>query len=69
MGRLENEARTVMMVLLKQGHWQGSGGTRGNCPLAQSVACRPGELGSTAHDWLKREHDYDRSLKSVQRYW
>jgi hypothetical protein len=37
-------------------HWRG-GQSAGRVNLA------------ALHEWLKREHDYDGSLKSVQRYW
>ena len=103
MGRLENEARTAMTVLLKQGHSQSSvarllGVSEGTVryhrrrDAAGAVDGRTVQVGKAAavaeaiahwrsqqsggrvnlaalHDWLKREHDYDGSLKSVQRYW
>ena len=103
MGRLENEARTAMTVLLKQGHSQSSvarllGVSEGTVryhrrrDVAGAVDGRAAQVSKAAvvadaiahwrsqqsggrmnlaalHEWLKREHDYDGSLKSVQRYW
>jgi transposase len=103
MGRLENEARTAMTVLLKQGHSQSSvarllGVSEGTVryhrrrDMAGAVDGRAAQMSKAAavadaiahwrgqqsggrvnlaalHEWLKREHDYDGSLKSVQRYW
>ena len=103
MGRLENEARTAMTVLLKQGHSQSAvarmlGVSEGTVryhrrrSAAGAVDGRTTQVGKAAavaeaiahwrsqqpagrvnlaalHDWLKREHGYDGSLKSVQRYW
>jgi hypothetical protein len=103
MGRLENEARTAMTVLLKQGHSQSAvarllGVSEGTVryhrrrDAAGTLDGRTAQVGKAAalaeaiahwrsqqsggrvnlaalHEWLKREHDYDGSLKSVQRYW
>ena len=103
MGCLENEARTAMTVLLKQGHSQSSvarllgvsegavryhrrrdaaGAVDGRAAqvskaatVAEAIAhWRSQQSGgrvnlAALHEWLKREHDYEGSLKSVQRYW
>ena len=103
MGRLENEARTAMTVLLKQGHSQSAVArllgvsegtvryhrrrdaagavdgrrTQGSkaAAVAEAIAhWRSQQSGgrvnlAALHEWLKREHGYDGSLKSVQRYW
>lgn len=102
MGRLENEARTAMTGLLKQGHSQSAvarmlGVCEGTVRYRRRSAAgaadgRTTQVGKAAaaaeaiahwrnqqpegrvnlaalHDWLKREHGYDGSLKSVQRYW
>jgi transposase len=103
MGRLENEARAAMTVLLKQGHSQSAvarmlGVSEGTVRYHQrrsasgAVDGRTTQVGKAAavaeaiahwrsqqqagrvnlaalHDWLKREHGYNGSLKSVQRYW
>lgn len=103
MGRLENEGRTAMAVLLDQGHSQAAvarllGVTEGAVryhrkrQVLGSVDGRSkqdfkagayataishwrdqqegGRINLAAlHAWLQREHGYDGSLKSVQRYW
>lgn len=103
MGRLENEARTAMAVLAKQGHSQravarllgvtegtvryhrqrgASGAVDGRSRRASAAAAHgeaiehwrsqqgEGRVNLAAlHEWLRREHDYPGSLKSVQRYW
>ena len=103
MGRLEDEARTAMSVLLKQGHSQSavarmlgvtegtiryhrrrqeSGAVDGRSRQENSAATHAeaiahwrdqqtdGRINLAAlHDWLRREHGYAGSLKSVQRYW
>jgi transposase len=103
MGRLENEARTAMAVLLKQGHSQSAvarllgvnegtvryhrrrnaaGAVDGRSKQASKAASvaeaiahwrsqhSDGRLNLAAlHEWLRREHGYEGSLKSVQRYW
>ena len=103
MGRLENEARTAMAVLLKQGHSQSAvgrllgvsegtvryhrrrdaaGAVDGRSKQASKAAAvaeaiahwrsqhSDGRVNLAAlHEWLQREHRYEGSLKSVQRYW
>lgn len=103
MGRLENEARTAMAVLLKQGHSQSAvarllgvnegtvryhrrrdaaGAVDGRSKQASKAAAvaeaiahwrsqhSDGRVNLAAlHEWLQREHGYEGSLKSVQRYW
>jgi hypothetical protein len=103
MGRLENEGRTAMAVLLDQGHSQAavagllavtegavryhrkrqaSGSADGRSKqdfkasaYAAAIAhWRDQQEGgginlAALHAWLQREHGYDGSLKSVQRYW
>jgi transposase len=103
MGRLENEARTAMAVLAKQGHSQravarllgvtegtvryhrqrGASGAVDGRSMQPSAASAHGEAIehwrsqqgegrvnlAALHEWLRREHDYPGSLKSVQRYW
>jgi transposase len=103
MGRLENEARTAMAVLLKQGHSQSAvarllgvnegtvryhrrrnaaGAVDGRSKQASKAAAvaeaiahwrsqhSDGRVNLAAlHEWLRREHGYEGSLKSVQRYW
>lgn len=103
MGRLENEARTAMAVLAKQGHSQravarllgvtegtvryhrqrGASGAVDGRSMQTSVAAAYGEAIehwrsqqgegrvnlAALHEWLRREHGYTGSLKSVQRYW
>ena len=103
MGRLGNEARTAMAVLLKQGHSQSavarllgvtegtvryqrrrqeSGAVDGRSRQTSAVAAHAAAIAhwreqqtdgrinlAALHDWLRREHGYAGSLKSVQRYW
>jgi len=103
MGRLENEARTAMAVLLRQGHSQSAvarllgvnegtvryhrrrdtaGAVDGRSKQASKAAAvaeaiahwrsqhPDGRVNLAAlHEWLQREHGYEGSLKSVQRYW
>ena len=103
MGRLENEARTAMAVLARQGHSQravarllgvtegtvryhrqrGASGAVDGRSMQTSAAAAHGEAIehwrsqqgegrvnlAALHEWLRREHDYSGSLKSVQRYW
>ena len=103
MGRLDDEARTAMTVLLKVGQTQSavarllgvsegsvryhrrrreSGATDGRSRQVSVAAVHAeaiahwrdqqtdGRINLAAlHDWLRREHGYGGSLKSVQRYW
>lgn len=103
MGRLEDEARTAMTVLLKQGHSQSAvarmlgvtegtvryhrrrqerGALDGRARQESAAAAHAAAIAhwrdqqtdgrinlAALHDWLRREHGYAGSLKSVQRYW
>ena len=103
MGRLEDEARTAMTVLLKQGHSQSAvarmlgvtegtvryhrrrrerGALDGRARQESAAAAHAAAIAhwrdqqtdgrinlAALHDWLRREHGYAGTLKSVQRYW
>lgn len=103
MGRLRDEGRTAMAVLLEQGHSQSAvarllgvsegavryhrkrwsaGSIDGRSKQALKAAAHAEAISvwrslqdgkainlGALHDWLVREHGYEGSLRSVQRYW